>query len=192
MPDAQAGWMRIGDGNNGSSVCVNGKCYITYEQIAEFCGEDKSTWGARLQAEADSAWEVYGARVGTACEMKMVNNNVNFEGFATKADAWSQDGLDMSQEILDALVPGSVVTLKFASESGKLWIVMPDAQAGWMRVGDGTNGTAACNNGYCQITYEQIAEFCGEDKSTWGIKMQAEADTAWEVYSVTVGQGAAE
>lgn len=192
MPDAQAGWMRVGDGNNGSSVCVNGKCYITYEQIAEYCGEDKSTWGTRLQAESDSAWEVYGARVGTASEMKMVNNNVNFEGFATKADAWAQNGFDMPQEILDALVPGSVVTLKYTSESGKLWIVMPDAQAGWMRVGDGTNGTAACNNGYCQITYEQIAEYCGEDKSTWGARLQAEADTPWEVYSVAVGQSVAE
>ena len=190
VPDAVAGWMRVGDGNNGQSVCYNGKCYVTYEQIAEFCGEDKSTWGNRIQAESDSAWEVYGARVGTASEMKMVNNTVAFEGFATKADAWAQDGFDMPQEILDALVPGSVISLNYTSESGNLWIVMPDAQAGWMRVGDGNNGQAACSNGVCQITYEQIAEFCGEDKSTWGNRLQAESDSAWEVYSVTVGQGA--
>ncbi len=188
MPDAAA-WTRVGDGNNGSAVCVNGKCYVTYEQIAEFCGDDKSTWGARMQAESDTAWEVYGVRVGTALEMKMVNNNVAFEGFEKSADAWAQDGLDMPQEILDALVPGSVVTLNFASESGKLWIVMPDAAA-WTRVGDGNNGTAACNNGICQVTYEQIAEFCGDDVSAWGARMQAESDTAWEVYSVTVGQAA--
>lgn len=190
MPDATAGWMRVGDGNNGKSVCINGKCYVTYEQIAEFCGEDKSTWGLRIQAESDSAWEVYGARVGTASEMKMVNNNVNFEGFAVKENAWAQNGLEMPQEILDALVPGSVITLKYTSESGKLWVVMPGATAGWMRVGDGNNGTAACSNGICQVTYEQIAEFCGEDKSTWGTMLQAESDSAWEVYSVTVGQGA--
>ena len=190
VPDAQAGWTRVGDGNNGSAVCVNGKCYVTYEQIAEFCGEDKSTWGTRIQAESDTAWEVYSAKVGTASEMKMVNNNVNFEGFATKGDAWAQGGFDMPQEILDALVPGSVITLKYTSESGKLWVVMPGAQVGWTRVGDGNNGTAACNNGYCQVTYEQIAEFCGEDKSTWGVTLQAESDTPWEVYSVTVGQAA--
>ena len=190
VPDATAGWMRIGDGTNGQSVCYNGKCYITYEQIAEFCGEDASTWGTRIQAESDGAWEVYGARVGTASEMKMVNNTVNFEGFATKADAWAQDGFEMPQEILDALVPGSVITLNFTSESGKLWIVMPDATAGWMRIGDGTNGQSACSNGTCQITYEQIAEFCGDDASTWGTRLQAESDSAWEVYSVTVGQGA--
>ena len=192
MPDASAGWMRVGDGTNGSAACINGKCYITYEQIAKFCGDDISTWGGRLQVESDTAWEVYGARVGTATKMKMVNNIVNFEGFSAKGDGWSQNGFDMPQEIIDALVPGSVVTLKYTSESGKLWIVMPDASAGWMRVGDGTNGVAACSEGYCQITYEQIAEFCGADKSTWGARLQAESDTAWEVYSVTVGQGLAE
>ncbi len=190
MPDSSEGWMRVGDGNNGSAVCVNGKCYVTYEQIAEFCGDDVSAWGARMQAESDTAWEVYGVRVGTALEMKMVNNNVAFEGFEKSGDAWAQDGLDMPQEILDALVPGSVVTLNFTSESGNLWIVMPDSSEGWMRVGDGNNGTAACNNGACQVTYEQIAEFCGDDVSAWGARMQAESDTAWEVYSVTVGQAA--
>lgn len=190
MPDATAGWMRVGDGNNGSAVCVNGKCYITYEQIAEYCGDDKSTWGARMQAESDTAWEVYGVRVGTALEMKMVNNNVAFEGFEKSAGEWAQDGLDMPQEIIDALVPGSVVTLNYTSESGNMWIVMPDATVGWTRVGDGNNGTAACNNGVCQVTYEQIAEYCGDDVSTWGARMQAESDTAWEVYSVTVGQAA--
>ena len=190
MPDCTEGWMRVGDGNNGNAVCINGKCYITYEQIAEFCGDDVSAWGARMQAESDTAWEVYGVRVGTALEMKMVNNNVAFEGFEKSGAEWAQDGLDMPQEILDALVPGSVVTLNFASESGKLWIVMPDCTEGWMRVGDGNNGTAACNNGVCQVTYEQIAEFCGDDVSAWGARMQAESDTAWEVYSVTVGQAA--
>ena len=192
MPDATVGWTRVGDGNNGTSVCVNGKCYVTYEQIAEYCGEDKSTWGTRLQAESDSAWEIYGVRVGTAAEMKMVNNVVNFEGFEKKAGEWAQEGLNMTPEFLDALVPGSVITLKYTSESGKMWIVMPDATVGWTRVGDGNNGTSVCRDGYCQVTYEQIEEFCGEDKSTWGARLQAESDTAWEVYSVTVGQGATE
>ena len=190
MPDAAAGWMRVGDGNNGTAVCYDGKAYITYEQIAEFCGEDKSTWGARMQCESDTAWEVYAVRVGTAATAKMVNNLVSFEGFATSGDGWAQDGFEMPQEIIDALVPGAVVEVAFSSESGKLWLVMPDATAGWMRVGDGNNGNAACLNGVCQVTYEQIAEFCGDDVSAWGARMQCESDTAWEVYSVSVGMGA--
>lgn len=188
MPDSAAGWMRVGDG--GNSVCIDGKCYITYEQIAALCGEDKSTWGARMQAESDTAWEVFGVRVGTAGEMKMVNHLVNFEGFAASADGWAQAGATMPQEILDALVPGAVVNVTFTSESGNMWLVMNEAAAGWMRVGDG--GKSACSNGVCQVTYEQIAELCGDDVSTWGTTMQCESDTAWEVFSVTVGQSPVE
>ena len=190
MPDAAAGWMRVGDGTNGQAVTDGSKAYITYEQIAEFCGDDKSTWGARMQCEASGAWEVFGIRVGTANEMKMVGGLVSFPDFACSADAWAQDGFDMPQEILDALVPGAVVTISYTSESGNMWIVMPDAAAGWMRVGDGNNGQALCDGSTCQVTYEQIAEFCGDDKSTWGARMQCESDTAWEVFSVSVGQAA--
>ena len=192
MPDAAAGWTRIGDGTNGTAVCYDGKCYVTYEQIAAVLGEDVSTWGARMQCEADTAWEVFAVKVGTASEMKMVNNLVNFEGFACTGDGWGQNGFEMTEEITAALVPGSVITVKFASESGKMWLVMPDAAAGWTRIGDGTNGTAACSNGVCQVTYEQIAEFLGDDASTWGTRIQCESDTAWEVFSVTVGQAPVE
>ena len=188
VPDSAAGWMRVGDGNNGTAACVDGKAYITYEQIAEFCGDDVSTWGARLQCESDSAWEVYSVRVGTASEMKMTNHLVNFEGFACTGEGWVQNGFEMPQEVIDALTPGAVVAIKYTSESGKMWVVMPDSAAGWMRVGDGNNGTAACDGNVCQVTYEQIAEFCGDDVSTWGAKLQCESDSAWEVYSVAVGQ----
>ncbi len=184
MPDSAAGWMRVADG--GNSLCVDGKCYVTYEQIAALCGEDKSTWGARMQCESDSAWEVYAVNVGTVKELPMVNQLVEFPGFACTGDAWSQNGFEMPQEIIDALVPGSVVEIAFTSETGNMWIVMPDSAAGWMRVADG--GNSICNNGVCYITYEQIAALCGEDKSTWGARMQCEADSAWEVYSVKVGQ----
>ncbi len=188
MNEAAVGWSRVGDGNNGSSVCYDGKCYVTYEQIAAICGEDVSTWGTTMQCESDTPWEVYSVKVGTASEMKMVNNNVNFEGFACTGDAWAQNGFAMPEEIVAALVPGSVVTIKYTSESGKMWVVMNEAAVGWSRVGDGNNGTAACNNGVCQVTYEQMAAICGEDVSTWGTTMQCESDTPWEVYSVTVGQ----
>ena len=198
MPDATAGWMRVGVGNADGSgsddaACYNGKCYVTYEQLAAVCGDDVSTWGARMQCESDTAWEVFGVRVGMASEMQMVNRVMNFEGFATSADAWAQNGFDMPQEVIDALVPGAVVSIQYASESGDLWIVMPDATAGWSRVGVGNadgsgSDDAACANGVCQVTYEQIAAVCGDDVSAWGARMQCESDTAWEVFAVTVGQ----
>lgn len=60
--------------------------------------------------------------------------------------------------------------------------------------GDGTNGKAAINDlcSTAQITYEQIAEFCGEDKTLWGARMQTEASGAWEVFSIRVGKAVRE
>jgi hypothetical protein len=185
MPDAKAGWMRVG--NDGKAICAGGKCYVTYEMIEALCGTDKSTWGARMQCEASGAWEVYAVRVGTMNQLYPLSGLVSFEGFQKSAAAWAQDGLDMPQNIIDALVPGSVVTISFASEDGKMWIVMPDAKAGWMRVGDGNNGAAVCKDGVCQIPYELIEKYCGTDKTTWGARMQCESSSAWEVYSVSVG-----
>ena len=188
MPDSEKGWMRVGQvGTDDPAICDGQKCYVTYEQLAALCGEDVSTWGARMQCEADSAWEVYSVKVGMAAEFAPLNKLVKFEGFETSADAWAQDGFDMPQEIIDALVPGAVVTIRYSSESGNVWIVMPDAEKGWMRVGQaGTEDPALCNGTYAQITYEQIAALCGDDVSTWGSTMQCESDSAWEVYGVWV------
>ncbi|MCC8049203.1 MAG: hypothetical protein LIP10_00905 [Clostridiales bacterium] len=200
MPSAEAGWMRVGvgnwDGSGSDSSIYNGTtCQVTYEQIAAVCGDDVSTWGATMQCEASGAWEVYSVKVGTAAQMKAVKNTVNFEGFATSGDGWSQAGFDMPQEIIDALVPGSVVEITYTSENGEIWLVMPSAEAGWMRVGvgnwDGSGSDSSIYNGTtCQVTYEQIAAVCGDDVSTWGATMQCEASGAWEVYSVTVGTAA--
>ena len=200
MPAATAGWMRVGVGNADGSgsidaVADGSKAYVTYEQLAQICGDDVSTWGATMQCESDTPWEVYGIRVGTAKEMKMVNKLVNFEGFACTGDGWSQNGFDMPQEIIDALVPGSVVTISYTSESGNMWLVMPAAAAGWMRVGVGNvdgsgSDSSAFNGSTCQVTYEQIAAVCGDDVSTWGATMQCESDTPWEVYSIAVGTAA--
>ncbi|MDE7224327.1 MAG: hypothetical protein K2O34_11200, partial [Acetatifactor sp.] len=192
MNEAAAGWMRVGqpDGEGTPGVMDGSKCYITYEQIAALCGDDVSTWGSTMQCEASGEWEVYSVKVGSLVTFKMNNNQVNFEGFATKAGGWAQEGFEMPQEIIDALVPGSVVNISYSSEDGTMWIVMPDAAAGWIRVGqpggDGTPGAA--DGSICQITYEQIAALCGDDKSTWGARMQCESSSAWEVYSVNVGQ----
>ena len=198
MNEAEAGWSRVGVGNidgSGSSPAVfdGSKCYVTYEQIAEKCGDDVSTWGSTMQCESSGAWEVYGVKVGTAVEFQMVNTPVVFEGFATKGDAWSQAGFTMPQEILDALVPGAVVEITYTSETGDMWVVMNEAEAGWSRVGvgniDGSASSPAAFDGMtCQVTYEQIAEKCGDDVAAWGSTMQCESSGAWEVYSVAVWQ----
>ena len=190
MNEAEAGWMRVGDGTNGQAVTDGTKAYIPFEMIAEYCGDDVSKWGTAMQCEASGAWEVYSVRVGTAQEFDMVSGLVEFEGFTTKGDGWAQSGFTMTDDIIAALVPGSMVEVTYSSENGDMWLVMNEAEAGWMRVGDGTNGQAVYNGSTCQIPFEMIAEYCGDDVSKWGTSMQCEASGAWEVYSVSVGMAA--
>ncbi len=180
MPDASVGWSRI---QQQTAPCIDGKCYITYEQIEAVCGEDKSSWGARIQCEAASDWEVYAVNVGTLNATPAANKKTEFEGFTCEGTGWGQNGFDMTQEVLDALVPGSVVKIAYTSEDGSMWIVMPDAAAGWSRV---QQQTATCVDGNCYITYEEIAAVCGDDISNWGARIQCEAASNWEVFSVTI------
>ena len=68
---------------------------------------------------------------------------------------------------------------------------MPGAEAGWMRVGvgdyDGSGqGYALFDGSSCQIPYEMIAQYCGDDVSKWGNVIQFEASTAWEVTSAAI------
>lgn len=198
MPDAAAGWMRVGVGNYDGSgsdyaVCDGSKAYITYEQLAAVLGDDVSTWGTRMQCEASSAWEVFGVRVGTAEEFLPLKQLKELEGFNVSGSSWGQNGIDMTEDFIAALVPGSVIEITYSSESGDMWIVLPGAAAGWMRVGvgdlDGSGqGYAVYDGKTCQIPFEMIAEFCGDDVSAWGTTLQCEATTNWEVYSVAVGQ----
>ena len=182
MPDCTAGWMRVAQ---GAASISGGKAYITYEQIVEACGEDKAGWGARMQCEAESAWKVYAVSVVKLAEMVGSHNNVEFEGAACEGGAWGQNGTEMPENIVAALVPGAVINISYESETGNIWIVLPDAAAGWSRV---QQQTAATDGKTAQITYEQIAAVCGDDASTWGARMQFESDGAWKVYAVTVGQ----
>jgi hypothetical protein len=124
-----------------------------------------------------------------------LTDTVEFEGFATSGDAWSQSGFEMTEDILAALVPGSVVEIAYTSDSGDIWLVMSEAEVGWSRVGqgnaDGSGSDSAIFNGtICQITYEQIAAVCGDDVSTWGSMMQCESSGAWEVFGISVGNRA--
>ena len=183
LPDAAAGWTRI---EQQTAPCNGSVCQISFEQIAAVLGEDVSTWGARLQCEASGDWEVYGVSIASTA-LVPTKGNVAIDGFAPSGAAWAQDGIELTEEQLAMLVPGSVITIQYESENGDLWIVMPDAAAGWSRI---QQQTAACDGSVCQITYEQIAEVCGEDVSAWGARLQCEASGAWTVFAAYIGSAA--
>ncbi len=186
FPDATAGWSRIAQ---GEAVCDGSTAYITYDQIVAVVGEDKANWGARMQFEAVTDWEVYGVEVGQFVKYPVMNSFVEFDGYATSGGGWGQNGADFTQELLDALVPGSIMEISYQSADGSMWVVLPDAAAGWSRC---AQGTAICDGSKAYVTYEQIAAVVGEDKSTWGARLQFEAVTDWEVYGIRVGKYVAE
>ena len=183
LPWAEAGWTRI---EQQTAACNGSVCQISYEQIAAVLGDDVSKWGTMLQCESSGAWEVYGVSIASA-ELIPTKGNVAIEGFAPTGGAWAQDGIELTEEQIAMLVPGAVITIQYESETGDLWLVMPWAAAGWSRI---QQQTAACDGSICQITYEQIAEVCGEDVSTWGTMMQCEASGAWQVFAAYIGTAA--
>lgn len=198
MNNSAAGWMRVGVGDadgsgQGYAYTNNSKTtvQIPFEMIAQYCGDDVSTWGGTMQCESDGDWEVFSAKVGQAEPNYHLAQSVEIEGFAVSGGAWSQAGAAFTPEALEALVPGSVVEIAYTSETGNMWLVMNESAAGWMRVGvgdtDGSGqGYAIYDGNVCQIPFEMIAQYCGDDVSTWGSGMQCESDGAWEVYSVTI------
>ena len=201
MNESAAGWMRVGvgdaDGSGQQYAYLNGKkntAQITFEQIAALCGDDITAWGSQIQCESDSDWAVTSVKVGQKAPAYAITHAVNFEGYQVSGGAWSQAGIPMTEEIIGALTPGSVVEISYKSDTGNMWIVMNEAQAGWMRVGvgdaDGSGqGYAVCDGSTAYVTYEDLAAYCGEDVSTWGSTMQCESDGEWEVYGIRVGKG---
>ena len=188
MPDSvNTSWTRV---QQQTAACNGAIMQITYEQLAAACGsEDPTQWGARLQLESDGDWEVFSIKLVTACFYNTANN-VAIDGFACTGTGWGQNGFELTAEQQALLVPGSVITIQYttASPTGDLWIVMPGATAGWIRV---QQQTAACDGNVCQITFEQIAAACGsENPADWGTMLQCESDGDWEVFSLSIGTAA--
>ena len=182
FPDSAAGWQRIqqqtATTNNSKNICQ-----ITYEQIAAVLGEDTTTWGARIQCEASDEWQVYSVKVGKNSGLVSTTGKTVWSETTITGAGWAQAGIDLTGDMLAALVPGSIIEIQYSSASGDMWLVFPDSAAGWQRI---QQQTAACNGTTCQITYEQIAAVLGEDTSAWGARLQCEASDAWEVYSISI------
>ena len=200
MYSQEAGWTRVGvgdaDGSGNGYAYVNGSgntAQIDYDTIASILGDDVSKWGTTLQCESDGEWEVFSIKMGKKAPSYALSGAIDIEGFNKSAGGWAQDGVDVSEDVIAALVPGSAIEIDYTSETGEVWLVFPGAEVGWTRVGvgdyDGSgNGYGVFDGSKCFITYETIASILGDDTSKWGTTIQCEASSAWEVYSVKVGK----
>ena len=200
FPDSSAGWMRVGAPSGATTsdadtpaVVIGNKTYITYEQIVAVVGEDKANWGARLQCESNADWAVVSVKVGK--KAISLGSTVDFEGFETSGGAWGQNGFDLTEDFLNAIVPGSIIEVTAGADMADgVWILFPDSSAGWMRVGAPSGATtsdadtpATVQGNKTYITYEQIVAVVGEDKANWGARLQCESNADWAVVSVKVG-----
>ncbi len=186
VPDGAAGWKRI-NGENGVEVKINNSqniAQITYEDLVAVLGEDTSTWGGRLQGESSSNWEIFSVKIGTDSGLVTVTDKVLLDGSSITGAGWGQTDVGATvDQWLPLMVPGAVIEISYKSEDGSMWIVLPDAANGWTRLDTVSNKDGAT----AQITYEDIVSVLGEDTSTWGGRIQCEAASNWEVYSVSIG-----
>lgn len=190
---APFGWTRIQQ-QTAVKNDSNTVCQITYEQIVEALGTDDLSGIAILQAEGDVEWSVSKVTIGVESkQLPATMGDVEIEGFAVAAGAWSQAGVSTiaGGGTFDPalLVPGSVVTISYKS-AGPVWLVAVPADGapfGWTRI---EQGTAARNddNTVCQITYEQIVAALGTDDFSGLAILQCEGEADWEVYSVKIGK----
>ncbi len=173
------------------------KVQITYEQIASVLGEDTSLWGNVLMCESDGNYSINSVTISLQAPNYCLADALDCEIAVSGAEGWSQYGASISEDAVAAICePGSIIEIKYFSESGECWIVFPDAGVGWSRIGVGdldNSGSeyAQCDGNTCYITYEQIAAVLGEDTDDWfkyGSRIQIEASTIFDVYSVRVGR----
>ncbi|MBR3525671.1 MAG: hypothetical protein IKO11_07460 [Lachnospiraceae bacterium] len=203
-------WVRVGAGIFGDcgDAVVNGahdKIQLSYAQIAAVMGERIDNWGDNIQAESDGDWEVLSVRLGRGAKKYALKNAVD-AGRSAKGDAWERADIipDItSEEVAEKLKPGSVIEISYTSDTGELWVVMPDAENAvaqgedsgeGVRVGvrvsdEDMRGNAVCDGKHCYIPYELIVQYCGPDPARWGQRMQAEASSSWEVTGIRIGEG---
>ena len=193
FPNAETGWVST---ENAKSWYADGKCYVPYAHLEELLGNDPTTWGGMLQCCSDGAWEVTSLRVGTgialpeksaAVEVMLVDESgeTPYAVDAIQGGAWAQSGFVLTGEMKRYLKPGAIIEFYFECGS-RVWITMPDAKAGWMRLSD---IAYTYGNGVGYVTYESIAAVLGEDVNDWGSRMQFESDSSFKVTSVRMGTG---
>ncbi len=194
-------WVRVGAGTveGCGDAVLNGArnvMQLSFSQIAEIMGEQTENWGDTIQAESDGDWEVLSIRIGTA-STKYTLKNAAEVGQEAKGEGWESADIisDITDEaVAERLRPGSVIEITYTSETGELWLVMPEAASGeGVRVGvkasdDDQRGYAICDGQRCFIPYDLIVQYCGADPAAWGSRMQAEASSRWEVTGVRIGE----
>ena len=191
---APFGWQRVADQGASIKNPSGTIAQITYDQLVQYCNTtDFVTYLSMIQCESDKDWSVSSVTIGQRSGIVSLKNEVVI-WTDDKGDAWAQGTgcltLKQGGTFDPALIqPGCVINIEYKSE-GNMWLVLqswdPGAPFGWQRVADG--GASYTDGSVCQITYDQLVEYCKTDDFVTYLDMiQCESDQPWEVYKVSIG-----
>jgi len=187
-------WQRVADQGASIKNPSGTIAQITYDQLVQYCNtDDFVTYLSMLQCESDQDWSVSSVTLGQRSGIVDLKNEVVI-WTDDSGDAWAQ-GTGMTTlknggTFDPALIqPGCVINIEYKSE-GNMWLVLQSwdgaAPFSWQRVAD--QGASRIDGSVCQITYDQLVEYCGtEDFVTYLDMIQCESDQPWEVYKVSIG-----
>jgi hypothetical protein len=191
---APFGWQRVADQGASIKNPSGTIAQVTYNQLVEYCNtEDFVTYLSMIQCESDMDWSVSSVTIGQRSGIVELKNEVEI-WTNDSGDAWAQ-GTGMTTiaqggTFDPALIqPGCVINIDYKSE-GNMWLVLQSwedgAPFGWQRVAD--QGNSLIDGSTCQITYDQLVEYCNTDDFVTYLSMiQCESDMPWEVYRVSIG-----
>ena len=144
----------------------------------------------------DTSAEFVAADTGADPNLLSITDAVELDGFAVSGGAWSQAGIELTEEQKALFVPGSVIEITYSS-AAPVWLVAicaednPNPMGGWLRgVNQETflvDGYVASTNNVVQYTYEQLVPYFGDDYGQFLDTLQCESSEDWEVYGVKVG-----
>lgn len=191
---APFGWQRIADQGASIKNPSGTIAQITYDQLVQYCNtNDFVTYLSMLQCESDQDWSISSVTIGERSGIVELKNEVEI-WTNDSGDAWTQGTgvLTLSEggTFDPALIqPGCIINIEYKSE-GNMWLVAQSwkdgAPFGWQRVAD--QGASKTDGSVCQITYDQLVQYCGtDDFVTYLSMLQCESDQPWEVYRVTIG-----
>lgn len=191
---APFGWQRVAD--QGASIKNPSRtiAQVTYDQLVQYCNtDDFVTYLSMIQCESDMDWSISSVTLGQRSGIVELKNEVEI-WTNDSGDAWAQGTgmttLAQGGTFDPALIqPGCVISIDYKSE-GNMWLVLqswdPTAPFGWQRVAD--QGKSFTDGKTCQITYDQLVEYCNTDDFVTYLHMiQCESDMPWEVYRVSIG-----
>ncbi len=188
-------WVRVGTDEGNDYACLgsvsDGKVQFTYELLEEALGKDFLSTLVQLQGESKVDWEIYKLSVGKP--IKPAKQATSLEGFAVSEAAWTQKGVDLTDEMKALFVPGSVINVSYKADEPVWLVAVSDGnpKGDWIRVGTDENNDyanlGAYTDGFVQYTYEQLAEALGDKFIDTLVTLQCESKVDWEVYSVAIG-----